>query len=100
MSLPVIVGAGPVGLGAALFLARRGIRTRVIESRSTPSEHSKALAVNPRTLEILEESGVTAQMLSLGLPIRGARVHDGNGKTREIAFSGLHPKYSFMLALS
>ena len=51
---PLIVGAGPVGKAAALVLAREGIPTRIIDSAEQPSEHSKALAVNPRTLEILE----------------------------------------------
>jgi 2-polyprenyl-6-methoxyphenol hydroxylase-like FAD-dependent oxidoreductase len=51
-------------------------------------------------LEILEESGVTAQMLALGLPIRGACIRSGKRPAQEIVFSDLHPKYSFMLALS
>ena len=51
MNQPLIVGAGPVGLGAALFLARQGLTARVVEMRSEPSTQSKALAVNPRTLD-------------------------------------------------
>src|SRR6516162_4128191 len=39
----VIVGAGPVGLGAALFLARQGQVARVVEMRDEPSQHSRAL---------------------------------------------------------
>jgi len=33
------------------------------------------LAVNPRTLEILEPTGVTRQMLERGVPIRGVCFH-------------------------
>lgn len=40
---PLIIGAGPVGLGAALFLARQGQPPRVVEERSEPTQHSKAL---------------------------------------------------------
>jgi len=29
---PLIIGAGPVGLGAALYLAQANIKTRVIEA--------------------------------------------------------------------
>jgi 2-polyprenyl-6-methoxyphenol hydroxylase-like FAD-dependent oxidoreductase len=63
---PVIVGAGPVGLGAALFLARQGQVARVVEMRDEPSQQPRALAVNPRTLDILEATGVTSRMLERG----------------------------------
>jgi len=71
----MIVGAGPVGLGAALFLARHGRTSRVVEMRAEPSQQSKALAVNPRTLNILEPTGLTRGMLELGLPIHGVRFY-------------------------
>ncbi|MGH8301425.1 MAG: FAD-dependent monooxygenase, partial [Steroidobacteraceae bacterium] len=48
----LIVGAGPVGLFLANECARRGMRWRLVEARSAQSEHSKALAIMPRTLEI------------------------------------------------
>ncbi len=50
----LIVGAGPTGLAAALVLAKRGIRFRLIEKGTQRSPHSKALALQARTLEILE----------------------------------------------
>jgi NADPH-dependent 2,4-dienoyl-CoA reductase/sulfur reductase-like enzyme len=52
---PVIVGAGPVGLGAALLLARQGRVARVVETHDVPSPQSRALAVNPRMLDILAD---------------------------------------------
>jgi len=97
---PFIVGAGPVGLGAALFLAKAGHVPRVIEMHKEPSPHSKALAVNPRTLTILASTGVTQQMLALGSPIYGARFHRQGRVVAELSFQGIHPTYPFMLALS
>ena len=41
----LIVGAGPVGLFLANECARRNLRWRLIEERSSQSEHSKALAI-------------------------------------------------------
>lgn len=71
MDAPVlIVGAGPTGLAAALFLAERGIEARVIDSAIEPSRTSKALGVNPRSLDLLEPSGVTARVLAEGVPLR------------------------------
>jgi 2-polyprenyl-6-methoxyphenol hydroxylase-like FAD-dependent oxidoreductase len=54
----------PVGLGAALYLAQAGVATRIIHVAEKPSQESRALAVNPRTLEILEPS---ARGMNLGL---------------------------------
>ena len=72
---PIIVGAGPVGLGAALFLGRQGRVARVVEMRDEPSQQSRALAVNPRTLDILERTGVTSRMLARGLRIHRVRFY-------------------------
>jgi len=96
----LIVGAGPVGLGAALFLTRRGLPVRIIEMRDAPSVQSRALAVNPRTLDILEPTGVTAEMLRLGLRVRGVRFQRRGRVIGRIDFDGIHPRYPFMLALS
>src|SRR4029453_6711338 len=60
----LIVGAGPVGLFLANECARRALRWRIIEERPAQSEHSKALAIFPRTLEIFDMAGVVAPFLS------------------------------------
>ena len=97
---PLIVGAGPVGLAAALFLARDGVFARIIDSAPGPSANSKALAVNPRTLEILEPSGITEQMLAIGKPMRGGRFSRGQHVLGGFKLEDLPHKYRFMLALS
>jgi 2-polyprenyl-6-methoxyphenol hydroxylase-like FAD-dependent oxidoreductase len=97
---PIIVGAGPVGLGAALFLARQGQPVRVVELRDEPTTHSKALAVNPRTLDLLAPTGVTRRMLEIGLPVRNARLHRRGRVVAALSLAGIHPRYPFMLALS
>lgn len=98
--LPIIVGAGPVGLAAALLLARQGARVRIIDQRPERTRHSKALAVNPRTLELLERTPVTQRMLELGMPIHGAQFHVHRQVVAQIDFSELNHRYPFMLALS
>ncbi|MGA7590395.1 MAG: NAD(P)/FAD-dependent oxidoreductase, partial [Candidatus Sulfotelmatobacter sp.] len=59
----LIVGAGPVGLFLANECARRGLRWRLVETRSSQSEHSKALAIFPRTLEIFDMAGLVDPFL-------------------------------------
>jgi 2-polyprenyl-6-methoxyphenol hydroxylase-like FAD-dependent oxidoreductase len=61
----LIVGAGPVGLFLANECARRGLKWRIIEARSTQSVHSKALAIFPRTLEIFDMAGLVGPFLEM-----------------------------------
>jgi 2-polyprenyl-6-methoxyphenol hydroxylase-like FAD-dependent oxidoreductase len=48
----IILGAGPVGLGAALELARFGVRSILIEKHDGTSWHPKTRNFNTRTMEI------------------------------------------------
>src|SRR6476659_3176562 len=48
----IVVGAGPVGLGAALELARCGVCSVLIEKHDSTSWHPKTRNFNTRTMEI------------------------------------------------
>lgn len=48
----LIVGAGPIGLGAALELARCGVRSILLERNERTSWHPKTRNINTRTMEI------------------------------------------------
>jgi 2-polyprenyl-6-methoxyphenol hydroxylase-like FAD-dependent oxidoreductase len=48
----IVVGAGPVGLGAVLELARCGVRSVLIEKHDGISWHPKTRNFNTRTMEI------------------------------------------------
>ena len=59
----LVVGAGPVGLLLANECARRDLRWRIVEAHATQSIHSKALAIFPRTLEVLDMAGLVGPFL-------------------------------------
>ncbi|WP_040816426.1 FAD-dependent oxidoreductase [Nocardia concava] len=67
MSTVVIAGAGPVGLTAALTLARRGIDVTVLEQGPGLADESRASTFHPPTLEMLGELGVVDALLRKGL---------------------------------
>ena len=56
----LIVGAGPVGLMAAILLARHGVASRLIDRRAHPNRAPAAHVVNARTFEICRAAGVDA----------------------------------------
>ncbi|MFD4558925.1 FAD-dependent monooxygenase [Streptomyces sp. NPDC058469] len=66
----LIIGAGPVGLSAALALGRAGIRCLVLERRDEFSRYPKANGVHARTMEIFREWGVANLIrdLTAGMP--------------------------------
>jgi len=65
----LIVGAGPVGLIAALDLVRRGIRVCVLELRPAGDPPSvKCNHVSSRTMEILRTLGLSRAIRAVGLP--------------------------------
>jgi 2-polyprenyl-6-methoxyphenol hydroxylase-like FAD-dependent oxidoreductase len=95
----LVVGAGPTGLAAALELARRGRPVRIIDRSPGRSEHSKAIGVNARTLELLEPSGLTERLLAKGLRVRRLNFRSQQRLLATIELSRLRHRYDFMLTL-
>jgi 3-(3-hydroxy-phenyl)propionate hydroxylase len=73
----VIVGAGPVGLVAALGLAEKGHRVVVIDRRRSLSEGSRAICWSKRTLEIMDRLGLAEALAEKGVTWKRGRVFFG-----------------------
>jgi 2-polyprenyl-6-methoxyphenol hydroxylase-like FAD-dependent oxidoreductase len=92
----LIVGAGPVGLFLANECARRGIRHRLIEARESQSQHSKALAVMPRTMEIFDMAGITAPFLEVAELVTSIAIVDPSRTFARMRFAPDESPYPFV----
>lgn len=104
MKSVLIIGAGPTGLTAAVELARRGFRPRIVDQAAGHPLESRALAVNSRTLRILESAGLTEQIIAQGNLVTQMHAseadHRGDGKTlARLNLSEGPPPYNFIVIL-
>src|SRR3982751_1288131 len=82
----LIIGAGPVGLFLANECARRGLRYRIVEARATQSEHSKALAIFPRTMEIFDMAGIVGPFLHAANRVTSVSIMAGDRRLARLQF--------------
>ncbi|MGD9573044.1 MAG: FAD-dependent monooxygenase [Thermoleophilia bacterium] len=79
----LVVGAGPVGLVAAIELARRDVRVRIIDLLPAPTDESRAIIVHARSLEMLDRVGVRAELDTTGVHTGAMEFHaDGKALAR------------------
>jgi 2-polyprenyl-6-methoxyphenol hydroxylase-like FAD-dependent oxidoreductase len=58
----LIVGAGPVGLTAAIRLREEGVAVRIIDELTAEAKRTYPVVIHPRTLRILASLGVSAPL--------------------------------------
>jgi 3-(3-hydroxy-phenyl)propionate hydroxylase len=73
----VVVGAGPVGLAAAIDLALRGVAVVLLDDSDRIGEGSRGICYAKRTLEILDRLGVGEELVARGVTWKLGKVFLG-----------------------
>jgi len=96
----LIAGAGPTGLILAYWLARLGVRVRIVDKVADPGTTSRALGVQARTLELYRQIGLADEVVARGLRFGAANLWVRGRPVARVPFGemgkGLSP-YPYML---
>lgn len=95
----LIVGAGPTGLTMASELSRHGVSCRIVDKAPAPSDKSKALGVQSRTLEVFEDMGVVNEAIAQGIKAHGVNAYAGGDRIIHLSLDELESPYPFVLIL-
>src|SRR6516165_1477150 len=74
----VVVGAGPVGLAAAIDLAQRGAPVVLLDGSDRIGEGSRGICWSKRTLEILDRLGIGERLVAQGITWKLGKVFVGD----------------------
>jgi len=95
----LVVGAGPVGLVAALFLRKYGVQVEIVDTHQRAHQYSYALAIHPRTLRILDEAGVSERLIAAGRKVTRIAYYEGRERRAEIDYSRLTSRHPYLLVV-
>ena len=95
----LVVGAGPVGLVAGLFLEQYGVRAQIIDMHERTHQYSYALAIHPRTLTTLDEAGLSDELIGAGRTLTKLAFYEGRERRAEIDYSRLRCRHPYLLVV-
>ncbi|NED18705.1 monooxygenase [Streptomyces sp. SID9913] len=98
----LVVGAGPTGHALAAQLSAYGVAFRIVDRSPDRVRESRALVVQPRTLEMLAALGATDALVARGNPAMRLRLH-APGRVAELRLFDTgtdDTAYPFLLFLS
>ncbi len=85
----LIVGAGPSGLMMAAQLLRYGVQPLIIDSKKGPTNQSRALAVQARSMEIYRQLGLSDQALAEGIQAESFSIQNDDGEMVNLSLKNL-----------
>ena len=95
----IVVGAGPVGMLAALLSAHEGLSVLLLEQSSQRPVQSRAIGITPPSLEILSRLDLAEAFVEQGVEVRVSEAYGRSIRLGRIEFSGLQSDYPFVLSI-
>lgn len=95
----LVVGGGPTGLFLACLLAGSGVDVQVLERRTVPSDHSRAIGLHPPAVAALGRVGLADAAVAAGAPIRTGRARSRGRDLGDLHFARAWPGRPFVLSL-
>lgn len=95
----LIAGAGPTGLILALALHQQGIAVRLVDKGAHVSGASKAITLQPRTLEVFQLLGVAERLVQAGVPTGRMNMNVGLERAAVLRYDRLQSEFPFYLHL-
>jgi len=96
----LIIGAGPTGMTAAMELSRLGVPVRIVDKLTEPSTTSRALAVQARTLELLQQRGLSRQIVELGNRANATTIYSDGKTLGRVPLAEIKSRYNYVLLLA
>lgn len=93
----LIVGAGPVGLTAAASLMAKGADVVLIDKAAEGANTSRAAVVHARTLEVLRDLDVSAELVRRGVVVPRFTVRDRDRALLTLDFGELPTPFPYAL---
>ncbi|HTJ45302.1 MAG TPA: FAD-dependent monooxygenase [Kofleriaceae bacterium] len=87
----LIAGAGPAGLGAALFLRERAIDVQVVDPGERPSDDELAVVLHRDVAQMLADAGVAFELEHEARAIESISIFDGARWVGEADLAGASP---------
>ncbi len=95
----LVVGAGPVGLLAALAMAEAGLEVRIVDREERTATRSYACALHPRTMGLLDRLGLAEELIERGRRVETVAFYDGPQRRAQLRLDQAGGRFPFLLIL-
>ncbi|MEX2515130.1 MAG: NAD(P)/FAD-dependent oxidoreductase [Candidatus Paceibacterota bacterium] len=95
----LIVGAGPTGQTTALELARRGITPEIVDAKDQPSPLSRAVGILPKSIDIMNRTGVGDQVVAAGMDVRRVNIYRDGKRLIDVDVDQFFAPSEFIIGL-
>ena len=95
----LVIGAGPVGMLAALLSAQQGSSVVLLERSDARQVQSRAIGITPPSLEIFRRIGLPDAFIERGVAVEISEIYGRRMRLGRIDFARLDSDFRFVLSI-